>query len=89
MNPGQQILGDAAEKDQDKARELLAEASAKQDAGTPDAVHQQAFMPRMLALIEPECAGQVLSVMKAHKAQKSWALRMKGARGDLPRAPLL
>lgn len=94
MNPGQQkfqefILGDAAEKNQDKARELLAEAFAKQDADTSDAAHQQAFMPCVLALIEPECVGQVLSVMKAHKAQKSWALRMKGAHGDLPRAPLL
>lgn len=73
MNKGQEkflefIIQNVEEKNQDKAKELLAESFGKQDDGTFNKEYMMTFIPRMLELIKPENIEQVKSIMMNHKA---------------------
>lgn len=73
MNKGQEmffnfIMQNVEEKNQDKAKELLAESFKKQDDGTFNKEYMMAFIPRMLELIKPESLEQVKNIMMNHKA---------------------
>jgi hypothetical protein len=73
MNKGQEmlfnfIMQNVEEKNQDKAKELLAESFGKQDDGTFNKEYMTAFIPRMLELVKPECVEQVKNIMVNHKA---------------------
>ena len=73
MNKGQEmffnfIMQNVEEKNQDKAKELLAESFKKQDDGTFNKEYMMAFIPRMLGLIKPESIEQVKNIMMNHKA---------------------
>ncbi|MGG7057196.1 hypothetical protein ACQPUY_05770 [Clostridium nigeriense] len=73
MNKGQEkffefIMQNVEEKNQEKAKELLAESFGKQDNGTFNKEYMMTFIPRMLELIKPENIEQVKSIMMNHKA---------------------
>lgn len=73
MNKGQEkffefIMQNVEEKNQEKAKELLAESFGKQDNGTFNKEYMITFIPRMLELIKPENIEQVKSIMMNHKA---------------------
>lgn len=73
MNKGQEkffkfIMQNIEEKNQEKAKELLAESFGKQDNGTFNKEYMMTFIPRMLELIKPENIEQVKSIMMNHKA---------------------
>lgn len=73
MNKGQEmffnfIMQNVEEKNQDKAKELLAESFGKQDDGTFNKEYMMSFIPRMLELIKPESIEQVKNIMMNHKA---------------------
>lgn len=73
MNQGQErffnfIMQNVEEKNQDKAKELLAVSFGKQDDGTFNQEYMMTFIPRMLELIKPENVEQVKNIMMNHKA---------------------
>ncbi|MGG7142637.1 hypothetical protein ACQPVP_04150 [Clostridium nigeriense] len=73
MNKGQEkffefIMQNVEERNQAKAKELLAESFGKQDNGTFNKEYMITFIPRMLELIKPENIEQVKSIMMNHKA---------------------
>jgi hypothetical protein len=73
MNKGQEkffefIMQNVEEKNQEKAKQLLAESFGKQDNGTFNKEYMITFIPRMLELIKPENIEQVKSIMMNHKA---------------------
>lgn len=73
MNKGQEkffefIMQNVEEKNQEKAKELLAESFGKKDNGTFNKEYMMTFIPRMLELIKPENIEQVKSIMMNHKA---------------------
>lgn len=73
MNKGQEkffefIMQNVEEKNQEKAKELLAESFGKQDNGTFNKEYMITFIPRMIELIKPENIEQVKSIMMNHKA---------------------
>ena len=73
MNQGQEmffnfIMQNVEEKNQEKAKELLAESFGKQADGTFNQEYMMAFIPRMLELIRPESVEQVKNIMMNHKA---------------------
>ena len=73
MNQGQKmffnfIMQNVEEKNQEKAKELLAESFGKQDNGTFNQEYMMSFIPRMLELIKPESVEQVKNIMMNHKA---------------------
>ena len=73
MNQGQEmffnfIMQNVEEKNQEKAKELLAESFGKQAAGTFNQEYMMSFIPRMLELIRPESVEQVKNIMMNHKA---------------------
>lgn len=73
MNQGQEkffnfILERVDEKNQEKAKELLAESFGKQADGTFSQEYMMSFIPRMVALIKPEFLEEVKGIMMNHKA---------------------
>lgn len=73
MNQGQEkffnfIMQNVEEKNQDNAKELLAESFGKQDDGTFNQEYMMTFIPKMLELIKPENLEQVKNIMMNHKA---------------------
>ena len=73
MNQGKKmffnfIMQNVEEKNQEKAKELLAESFGKQDNGTFNQEYMMSFIPRMLELIKPESVEQVKNIMMNHKA---------------------
>ena len=73
MNQGQEmffnfIMQNVEEKNQEKAKELLAESFGKQADGTFNQEYMMSFIPRMLELIRPESVEQVKNIMINHKA---------------------
>lgn len=72
MNQGQEkffnfIMQNVEEKNQGKAKELLAESFGKQDDGTFNQEYMMTFIPRMLELIKSENVEQVKSIMMNHR----------------------
>ncbi len=68
MNPGQEhflsfIIDRVQDGKQEDAKALLNESFAKQAEGSFDAAYLQDFAPRMMALLRPECVGEVQTVM--------------------------
>ena len=73
MNQGQEmffnfIMQNVEEKNQEKAKELLAESIVKQADWTFNQEYMMSFIPRMLELIRPESVEQVKKIMMNHKA---------------------
>ena len=73
MNQGQEmffnfIMQNVEEKNQEKAKELLAESFGKQADGAFNQEYMMSFIPRMLELIRPESVEQVKNIMMNHKA---------------------
>ena len=73
MNQGQEmffnfIMQNEEEKNQEKAKELLAESFGKQADGTFNQEYMMSFIPRMLELIRPESVEQVKNIKMNHKA---------------------
>ncbi|GAA0071078.1 hypothetical protein UT300003_26020 [Clostridium sardiniense] len=72
MNNGQErffnfIIDRVEEQNQGKAKELLSESFAKQDNSTFNSEYMDAFIPKRLQLIKPECIEEVKSVMTNNK----------------------
>ena len=71
MNKGQEkffefIMQNVEEKNQEKAKELLAESFGKQEEGTFNKEYMMTFIPRMLELIKPESVEMVKNIMINH-----------------------
>lgn len=73
MNNGQEkffnfIMERVALENQDKAKELLSESFAKQNEGTFNKEYMMSFIPRMIALLKPECVEEVKNIMNNYNA---------------------
>lgn len=73
MNNGQEkffnfIMERVALENQDKAKELLNESFAKQNEGTFNKEYMMSFIPRMIALLKPECIEEVNNIMNKYNA---------------------
>lgn len=73
MNSGQEkffdfIMERVDVNNQEKAKELLSESFAKQNDGTFNKEYMMSFIPRMIALLKPECVEEVKNIMNNYNA---------------------
>ena len=69
MNQGQEqfynfILERVQEGKQDDAKSLLSESFAKQADGSFNTEYMENFIPRMMAILKPECIEEVQNIMR-------------------------
>lgn len=58
------ILERVQEGKQDDAKALLSESFAKQADGSFNAEYMENFIPRMMAILKPECMEEVQNIMQ-------------------------
>jgi hypothetical protein len=73
MNPGQEkffnfILERVQEGKQEDAKALLSESFAKQADGSFNSEYMNSFIPRMIAILKPECIEEVKNIMQGFSA---------------------